>query len=166
MMKRSSLVIAILIVILSACSQNQVVTEDGSDAVEGSSAELTDEAVGITVTFDGDRCIYNGLERLPVGRILVALDVRDQTAYAYYGFVVYTLDEDKTLEDLVAAPFISSQPVWAHEQAYIDELESGGYQEKTAMIVDSPIYLVCVVQEGEQTDLKITNVLGPIEVVP
>ena len=37
-----------------------------------------DTNAGITVTFEGDQCVYHGPERVLAGKIPLTLDVRDQ----------------------------------------------------------------------------------------
>jgi hypothetical protein len=114
--------------------------------------------VGITVTFEGDQCVYHGPERAPAGRIQIVLDVRDQTAYEDYGVAAVTVDEGKTLEDLVAAPFEHSAPVWVHAHGFA-EAAPGASQKRTIVLFEGPLFLVCAAEEK-------TNVLGPIEIEP
>jgi hypothetical protein len=122
-------------------------------------ATPTTELVRITVTFEGDQCIYHGPERVPAGRMRIVLDVRDQTAYEEYGVGAATVDEGKTIEDLVAAPFDYHAPVWVHDQAFV-EAAPGTSQETPLVLFEGPLFLVCATSDGK------TNVLGPIEVEP
>ena len=62
-------------------------------------AAPTTEPAGITVTFEGDQCIYHGPERIPAGRIPVVLDVTDQMTHKVYGVGAVTVDKGKTLEE-------------------------------------------------------------------
>jgi len=127
-------------------------------ACGGAPATPTTEPAGITVTFEGDQCVYHGPERVPAGRIPIVLDVRDQTAHEEYGVGAATVDEGKTLEDLVAAPFAASYPVWVHDHGSI-AAAPGDSQETTITLFEGPLFLVCGTEEK-------TNVLGPIEIEP
>jgi hypothetical protein len=123
----------------------------------------TAETVKITVTFKGDQCLLHGPKNLPPGDIMFSLDVQKQIfPRRSYGYAVYSVDEGKTLKDLMAATFIPNEPTWAYKQAIFEEVERGSYQEKSAMISDGPIFLVCVVKDGE--NVRKTNVIGPIKV--
>lgn len=126
---------------------------------DGAQATPPAEPAGITVTFEGDQCVYHGLESLPAGRIPIVLDVRDQTAYEWYGVGAATVDEGKTLEDLVAAPFDSHAPDWVHDQAFV-EAAQGDSQETTLTLFEGPLFLICATSDGK------TNVLGPTEIEP
>jgi hypothetical protein len=106
-----------------------------------------------------EQCIYHGPERVPAGRMQIVLDVRDQTAYEEYGVGAATVDEGKTIEDLVAAPFDYHAPVWVHDQAFV-EAAPGTSQETPLVLFEGPLFLVCATSDGK------TNVLGPIEVEP
>jgi len=115
----------------------------------------------ITVTFEGDECIYNGPESVPAGRIPILLDVRDQTAHEEYFVGVSTLDEGKTYDDLVAAPFETGLPLWVHDQGSVSA-DKGTSQSTTVILYEGPMYLVCLTTPPDQK----TGVLGPVEIEP
>lgn len=129
--------------------------------VETSTATPTTESIKITVTFEGDQCLWNGPKHLPTGHIQFALDVENQIFLRRsYGYEIYTVDESKTLKDLMAANFSPKEPNWAHKQVNFEEIEKGNYQEKSTLVSDGSIFLVCFVKDGD--DVRKTNVIGPI----
>lgn len=157
-----------VLVMLAACSTPQptattVPTSEPTAPPTDTPAPVTEANAGITVTFEGDQCIYHGPERVPAGRIQVALDVTDQTAYQKYGVGAATLDEGKTLEELVAAPFTAGFPIWMHDHGFVEAVQNTA-QETTIVLFEGPLFLVCFVSSSDQ-DRKV-DVLGPIEIEP
>jgi hypothetical protein len=114
--------------------------------------------IGITVTFQGAKCHYDGPERVPAGRFRLTLDVRDQAAYDGYAVVAVTLKEGKTREDLVSWTS-AYPPPWTHGHgAVLVPRGELGWQE--VWLDRAPLFLVCFTGDpGRKTDL-----LGPIEV--
>ena len=116
---------------------------------------------GITVTFDGDRCVYHGPERVPAGQIPLTLDVRDQSAPSAYAVSAYTLEEGKTIEDLRAWTSADSSPLWGNFHGRVDAT-GGTAQETTIILFEGPFFLSCVTNPPNE----VTDVLGPIEIEP
>ena len=118
-----------------------------------------DTNTGITVTFDGDQCVYRGPDEVPAGRIAVILDVEDQKEHEEYGLAVVTLDEGKTFEDLDAWPS-TDPPRWVQLHGLLEEIPQGSRAEMTVIAFEGPLFLVCF------TAYPITKsgALGPIEI--
>jgi hypothetical protein len=116
---------------------------------------------GITVTFEGDQCVYHGPERIPAGQIPVTLDVKDQSARERYKVIAYTLDEGKTIEDLRAWTSVGHSPLWGHFHGMLDE-PRGTLQETTIILFEGPLFLACITDPPNY----IIDVLGPIEIEP
>ncbi|MFC2036432.1 hypothetical protein ACFLYD_00470 [Chloroflexota bacterium] len=123
----------------------------------GESGTVADE---ITVTFDGDKCTYDGSGRVAAGQVTVILDVEDQKDYDEYGLAVLTLDEDKTLEDLDAWPS-TDQPPWTQLLGLVDEIAQGSRDEMTIIALEKPLFLVCFTAYP----VAKSGVLGPVDVV-
>lgn len=119
-------------------------------------------ATGITVTFEGDQCVYHGPERVPAGQISLTLDVRDQSAHEKYWVIAYTLDEGKTIEDLRAWKSVGHSPLWVGFHGMLDEQPAGTMQETTIIVFEGPLFLACITEPPGY----ITDVLGPIEIEP
>jgi hypothetical protein len=135
----------VLIAVIAACG--------------GAQATPTPEPSGITVTFEGDNCAYDGPASVPAGRIPVVLDVHDATAHETYAVGMATLDEGKTLEDLEAWPWTDSAPLWLHDHGVI-EADQGASKETTITLFEGPLYLVCFTASPDRA----ANVLGPVAV--
>jgi hypothetical protein len=120
---------------------------------------------GITVTFDGDQCVFHGPERVSAGRIRIVLDVKDQTVHDSYGVQALTMDEGHTLEELVSYQQEVSLPLWGHDQGFI-EAAQGTAQERTIVLFEGPLFLTCFTQAGDGTQTEYAGVLGPIETEP
>jgi hypothetical protein len=129
-------------------------------ACAGGTGEAGTVADEITVTFDGDQCVYNGPGRVPAGQVTVILDVEDQKDYEEYGLAVVTLDDDKTFEDLDAWPS-AAQPLWAQLLGLVDEVPQGSQAEMTVTALEKPLYLVCFTAYP----IAKSGVLGPVDVV-
>jgi lysophospholipase L1-like esterase len=156
----------VVLALLAACGAPQptatmmptpeppVIATDTSPApVEASS--------GITVTFEGDECVYHDPDAFPAGRISVVLDVEDQKDHEEYGLAVLTLDEGKTYEDLDAWSS-TDQPTWAQLHGILEEIPQGSRAEMTVTAFEGPLFLVCF------TAYPVTKsgTLGPIEIEP
>jgi hypothetical protein len=120
-----------------------------------------DTNVGITLTFEGDQCVYHGPERVPAGQIPVTLDVKDQSSGKTYSVAYYTLEEGKTIEDLRAWTSADSSPLWGHFHGRVDAT-GGTSQEDNIILFEGPLFLSCLTNPPDQ----VTNVLGPIEIEP
>ena len=74
-------------------------------AAETSAAEESVEGVSLTVTFDGDTCVYDGPTELPPGEVTVTLiNDSNKTSYAEMA----KLQDGVTFEDVTA--FHSPEP--------------------------------------------------------
>jgi lysophospholipase L1-like esterase len=116
---------------------------------------------GITVTFDGDECIYKGPDQVSAGRISVILDVEDQKDHEEYGLAVLTLDEGKTLEDLDAWSS-TDRPLWSQLHGLLEEIPQGSRAETTVTAFEGPLFLVCFAAYP----VTKSGTLGPIEIEP
>lgn len=68
----------------------------------------------IDITFEpGDKCTVSAYSSLSAGMHYFQTKVTDQ-AHAVYFVIFQTLDEGKTLEDLLTYPQLADQPSWAH----------------------------------------------------
>ena len=128
-------------------------------ACGGAQPTPTPEPSGITVTFEGDNCVYHGPAGVRAGRIPVVLDVHDATAYERYAAGMATLDEGKTLEDLVAWAWKDNPPLWLHDHGWL-EADRGSSEEVTITLFEGPLYMVCFFGPPDQA----ANVLGPIAI--
>ena len=128
-------------------------------ACGGAQTTPTPEPTGITVTFEGDNCVYHGPAGVPAGRISVMLDVQDATAHETYAVGMATLDEGKTLEDLEAWPWTDDAPLWLRDHGVI-EADQGASEEATITLFEGPLYLVCFTASPDRA----ANVLGPIAI--
>lgn len=110
----------------------------------------------MTITIEGDKCNYNGLQKIAVGQI--AIDWNVDKAHDKYGLVVGTLDKGKTFADLDAWPS-ADQPPWLQIVTYA-EANPGSHSTVTADVEEGPIHLVCFTTPPD----KKMGTLGPIEV--
>ena len=124
-------------------------------------AVAADTNTGITLTFEGDQCVYHGPERVPAGQITVTLDVKDQSSGNAYAVFAYTLEEGKTIEDLRAWTSTDSSPLWGHFHGRVDAT-GGTSQEDNIILFRGPLFLSCATFPPNQ----VTDVLGPIEIEP
>ena len=155
--------------LLAACATPQptatmVPTPEPTVVPTDTPPAATEADAGLTVTFEGDQCTYRGPKHVPAGRIPLVLDVTDQTAHEVYGVGAVTVDEGKTLEDLVAWPAAANIPVWGHDHGYV-ETSQGTAQETTLVIFEGPLFLVCFAGPSSGNGGKV-DVLGPIEIEP
>jgi hypothetical protein len=120
---------------------------------------------GITVTFDGDQCVFHGPESVPAGEIVIVLDVRDQTAHDSYGVQALTMDEGHTLEELVPYQEEASFPLWAHDHGFI-EAAQGNAEERNIVLFEGPLFLACFTNTADGAQPEYAGISGPIEVEP
>lgn len=117
----------------------------------------------VTITFSGDTCAYSGSKSLP-DKFNINIVVEGQ-GKTMYGYVLVTLDEGKTIEDLQAWPS-SDPPEWLK-----DNLRETGPvfgPGNTKQILDwssyesvvTPIYFVCFADNP----VRKIGALGPIEI--
>lgn len=128
-------------------------------ACTGGKEEATTVVGEITVTFDGDKCVYGGPDSVPEGRVTVILDVEDQTDHEQYGLAIVTLDEGRSFEDLDAWSS-TGQPVWTRVLGLFEEIPQGSRVEKTVFADKGPLFVVCFTANP----LTKAGVLGPIQV--
>jgi hypothetical protein len=157
--------ITVALLLLAACGAAQPMSTTVPATEPPAPTEIppspTEAVTGITVTFEGDQCVYHGPERVPAGQIPLTLDVRDQSAREAYAVAAYTLEEGKTIEDLRAWTSANSSPLWGHFHGRVDAT-AGMAQETTIILYEGPFFLSCVTNPPDQ----VTDVLGPIEMVP
>jgi hypothetical protein len=115
----------------------------------------------IIITFDGERCVYNGPESLPAGEVTFILDVEDkaeQTEHDLYGVDIVFLDEDKGFEDLDAWTSLS-RPSWVTSLAFLEAMKGNSDTSTFSLAADrGPLYFACFFP----TEKLIT--LGPIDI--
>ena len=137
-----------ILLLLSACGQSP-------------SIPPTEGPPEVTVTFSGDTCTYSGSKSLP-DKFNINIVVEGQ-GNTKYGYVLVTLDEGKTIEDLQAWPS-SDPPAWLKDQLRDTGPVFGPGNTKQNLdwssydVVVTPIYFVCFAD-----DTKI-GALGPIEI--
>ena len=153
---RLGVIALVLVVPTAACGSTPQALEAAAAEVAPKRAAVSD--IGITVTFQGEKCHYDGPERVPTGRLRLTLDVRDQTAHDGYAVVAVTLEEGKTRDDLLAWPS-ANPPPWTHGHgAVLVPRGELGWQE--LWLYKSPLFLVCFTGDPARK----TDLLGPIEV--
>jgi hypothetical protein len=129
-------------------------------ACAGRQGEAETVADEITVTFDGNRCVYNGPDGVPEGRFTVILDVEDQQKHDGYGVAVVTLDEGQTFEDPDAWPS-TKPPKWVQIHGLLDRVPQGTRAETTVTAFEGPLFLVCFTG----SPVTKSGTLGPVKVV-
>lgn len=112
----------------------------------------------LTVTFRGDKCSYEGPEKVYTGWLIVGLSVEEKK-FTSYGLFMATLNPDKTMQDLKNWPSLE-QPPWVH-RVVAKTVTPGDPTSLSVLVTEGPLYLVCF---GFNPD-TIIGVLGPIEVV-
>ena len=118
----------------------------------------------VTVTFSGDTCTYSGSKSLP-DKFNINIVVEGQ-GNTKYGYVLVTLDEGKTIEDLQAWPS-SDPPEWLKDQLRDTGPVFGPGNTKQNLdwssyeSVATPIYFVCFAVD---TTTRKIGALGPIEI--
>ncbi len=112
----------------------------------------------ITVTFEGNQCIYTGPAAVPVGELSLTMIVKDQ-GHESFAVYVLTLDPDKTPDDLKAWPS-TDKPGWAQIVTWLEGGASGNRSIFNANAEKGPIYLACFSKPPEAK----VGVLGPIRV--
>lgn len=147
--------LACFIVTLTACSANtpQMAT--------------TPKPAEATVTFHEDlTCSYEGPDEFPYGEFIINWNINDQSR-DQYALVVFTMQKDKTLNDVIAwdasgAPL----PEWLRTIA-VDEFGQPGSKSQmkrdlrqNAGFKEGPLYIACYFEEGLNH-----GILGPIAVI-
>jgi hypothetical protein len=141
-----SSMIAILL-LLSACGQSPSVPPE------------------VTLTFSGDTCAYSGPKSL-LGKFNINVVVEGQ-GNTMYGYILVTLEEGKTIEDLQAWPS-TDPPGWLKDAFHNTGpvfVEPGSVKQNIDVWVNAayagdPIYIVCF---ADAPGRKI-GALGPIEI--
>ncbi len=138
----------VILFLLTACGQSL-------------SASPTQGPPEVTITFSGDACTYSGSKSLPDKfNINIVVEGQGKTKY---GYVLVTLDEGKTIEDLQAWPS-SDPPEWLKDQLRDTGPVFGPGNTKQNLdwssheSVVTPIYFVCF------GDYRKIGALGPIEI--
>jgi hypothetical protein len=146
--------LSLVVPITACCGAPQAPEAAAKEVLTSAKGTVTE----ITVTFQGERCVYDGPERVPTGRLRLILDVRDQTAHGGYAVVAVTLKEGMTRKDLLAWPS-ADPPPWTHGLgAVLVPRGELGWQE--VWLGKAPLFLVCFTGDPAR---KI-GLLGPIEV--
>lgn len=141
----------VLAAAITACGSAPEARGPGPESASDAESE-------ITVTFDGESCLYDGPDRVPAGRSRLILDVRDQAAHDGYAVVAVTLEEGKTREDLRAWSSADTPP-WTHGHGAV-VVRSGDVGWQDIALHDTPLFLVCFTGDPARK----TNLVGPIEV--
>lgn len=141
-----------ILFLLNACGQSPLVSQ-------------TQGPPEATLTFSGDACTYNGPKSLP-GKFDLNVVV-EGGGETMYGYVITTLMEGKTIEDLQAWPS-TDPPAWLKNLLKDTGPVFGSGNAKqnadlfsNAAYAGEPIYFVCFADSP--TPRKI-GALGPIEI--
>lgn len=111
------------------------------------------------ITFQKDGCIYNGPTSIETpGAIIVWNDVSGEKR-AGYGVTIEIFAEGKTPEDRLEDPY-PPPPEWTTTIGI--GLMGPSHQFLAPLFTDGPIYLVCLVDEGDGKLHKVLDVEGPI----
>jgi hypothetical protein len=155
LLSRLTIAFAILALGIAGCSQ----------AVQPTPAPATQVPPEATLTFSGDICTYSGPKSLP-GKFNINVVVEGQ-AETMYGYVLVTIEEGKTIEDLQAWPS-TDPPGWLKDQLRDTGpvFGSGNTKQNADMwsnpsFSGGPIFLVCFVDD---TTTRKIGALGPIEI--
>jgi lysophospholipase L1-like esterase len=160
----------VVLALLAACGTPQptatmVPTSEPAAIPTDTPPAPAEAEAGITVTFDGDKCVFHGPERVPAGRIPIVLDVKDQTAHESYGVQVLTMDEGHTIEELVTYQEQISLPLWAHDHGFLKAAQ-GTTEERTIVLFEGPLFLTCFTNTADESQTEYAGILGPIAIEP
>jgi hypothetical protein len=144
--------IIIILLLLNACGQTPT-------------AAPTQSSNEATITFSGDTCTYSGPKSLPDKFDLnVLVEGQGKTKY---GFVIVTLEQGKTIEDLQAWPS-TDPPGWLKDMLMDtgSAFGSGSMKQNVNLFVKAayagdPIYFVCF---ADDTTTRKIGALGPIQI--
>jgi hypothetical protein len=132
------------------------------------------ESKTITVTTAGGKCTLDGGRRVAAGDVTVKWNIQDKTNLLY-GLSVLLLDQGKQYKDL--ADYMSTDtwnqnfpPPFAQWQGDIAPARADSQNEKSILLRDGPIYLVCITGESSvlnnnENVPKVIGILGPVEVM-
>ena len=155
----------IVLLLLNGCSPAPTAAPTQAP-VQAPTQAPTQELPQMTLTFSGDTCAYSGPKSIPYGKFIINVVVEGQ-GKAWYGFVLTTLEEGKTLEDLQAWPS-TDPPAWLKAQLMgTGPVFGPGATKKevdlssNAGFVGDPMYFVCFA-DGP---VRKIGALGPVEVV-
>jgi len=115
------------------------------------------------LTFGKDGCIYDGPQELPT-KFDLTWNVED-LGQSFYGYVILTLEEGKTVEDLYSTELTDPVESWMISHAYNQTISPGSTTHthdigSHATFKEGPIYFACVFSYPGMVE----GVAGPIDV--
>jgi len=143
---------ALILLVVAACGKPQ-------PASTATPIPLTPTPVtpGITITFDGSKCTYDGPQSILGGKITIDWIVKNKDRDKFY-LVMATLNEDKTFEDLDQWPSTDPPPWLTIVNGW--ETPPDSRKQVTSQITHGPFYFVCFYSPP---DTKY-GTLGPVAV--
>jgi pyrimidine-specific ribonucleoside hydrolase len=130
------LTLILLFVVVSCAAPQPALTLTPTTPPSAAASSTAD----IVITFDGDKCVYNGPQTIRAGRITVDWVVENKD-YDKYGLVIVTLNEGKTFADLDQWPSPDPPPWLTIINGW--EAPAGSRKQVTAQITRGPFYFVC-----------------------
>jgi hypothetical protein len=123
--------------------------------------KLQDSPPVLSITFQKDGCIYNGPKSVETPSAIIVWNDASGEKRAGYGVTVEMFSEGKTPDDRLEAPS-APPPEWTTIIGIA--LMGPSHQFATQLFNDGPIYLVCLVDEGDGKLHKVLDVMGPITI--
>ncbi len=146
--------------LVSGCSSEGDTTEEPAEpsstvAAGTSSAEESVEGASLTVTFDGDTCVYDGPTELPPGEVTVTL-INDSNKTSYVEMA--KLQDGVTFEDVTAhtspEPFEGARSEDLYEPLEFDQAQAyAGDDGSTSGTVTTGEYVLVCLQAGSANAL-------------
>ncbi len=146
--------------LVSGCSSEGDASEDPAEAsptvaAETSVAEEPAEGVPLTVTFDGDTCVYDGPTELSPGEVTVTL-INGSNRMSYVEMA--KLQDGVTFEDVTAytspEPFEGARSEDLYEPMEFDQAQAWpGGDGSTGGTVTSGDYVLACIQPGSANAL-------------
>ena len=154
---------AVVVALLAACGAPQPTATMGPTSepavIPTDTPPVPAEAdAGISVTFDGDACSYEGPKTISAGPVRFHWKIEGESRDAY-GLALLTLDEDKTFDDLDAWSS-TDQPPWSYHITFRERCPSDLSPFEVRLKEGRPIFVVCFTRDPEAK----VGVCGPFQV--
>jgi len=122
----------------------------------------------LTLTYKEGQCTLDGPKKIPNESFTFKL-VLEEDQYPEYGFMLITLAEGKTLEDLRSQPQNTGKPDWVNNIISDDHGIPGTYTytidlNQNATYKGEPIYILCGFRKEGDAEATMFAQLGPFEV--